>query len=406
MASKADIDQDALAAEWGLALEAETDGGSPDPAMMPEAGAPGDGNDEMAAQWAAMIDDGSQFVQAAKGGAERILNQEEIDSLLGFSLADVSLNDNSGIRAIIDSAMVSYERLPMLEIVFDRLVRLMTTSLRNFTSDNVEVSLDRITSVRFGDYLNSIPLPAILAVFKAEEWDNFGLFTVDSSLIYSIIDVLLGGRRGQSAIRIEGRPYTTIESNLVKRMIEVVLADAELAFKPLSPVKFNIDRMETNPRFAAISRPANAAILVRLRIDMEDRGGELELLLPYATIEPIREVLLQMFMGEKFGRDPIWEGHLATEIGQAEIAVDAVLYEGKLPLKRMMNLEVGDTLMLELKPDTLVSVRCGDVTLSEGRMGRVGDRVAVCVAKPLRRPQTTLAMFEKADQPGKRVEAQ
>ncbi len=264
-----------------------------------------------------------------KGGAERILNQEEIDSLLGFSLADVSLNDNSGIRAIINSAMVSYERLPMLEIVFDRLVRLMTTSLRNFTSDNVEVSLDRITSVRFGDYLNSIPLPAILAVFKAEEWDNFGLVTVNSSLIYSIIDVLLGGRRGQTTIRVEGRPYTTIETNLVKRMIEVVLADAELAFKPLSPVKFNIDRLETNPRFAAISRPANAAILVRLRIDMEDRGGTIELLLPYATIEPIRDVLLQMFMGEKFGRDPIWEGHLATEIGQAEIGVDAVLYEAQ-----------------------------------------------------------------------------
>src|SRR5262249_46070577 len=158
-----------------LALEAE-DGGA-DPSAMAAAaaaasggggGAPGDGNDEMAEQWAAMIDDGSQFAQAAKGGAERILNQEEIDSLLGFSLADVTLNDNSGIRAIIDSAMVSYERLPMLEIVFDRLVRLMTTSLRNFTSDNVEVSLDRITSVRFGDYLNSIPLPAILAVFKAE----------------------------------------------------------------------------------------------------------------------------------------------------------------------------------------------------------------------------------------------
>ena len=211
--------------------------------------------------------------------------------MLGFSLTDVTLNDNSGIRAIINSAMVSYERLPMLEIVFDRLVRLMTTSLRNFTSDNVEVSLDRITSVRFGDYLNSIPLPAILAVFKAEEWDNFGLATVNSSLIYSIIDVLLGGRRGQNTVRVEGRPYTTIETNLVKRMIEVVLADAELAFKPLSPVKFNIDRLETNPRFAAISRPANAAILVRLRIDMEDRGGNIELLLPYATIEPIRATL-------------------------------------------------------------------------------------------------------------------
>ena len=383
-------EQDAVAAEWGRALDAEATKAAAPSALSSSAVA---------------AEESTKILHGSKGGTERVLSQEEIDSLLGFSLSDISLNDNSGIRAIIDSAMVSYERLPMLEIVFDRLVRLMTTSLRNFTSDNVEVSLDRITSVRFGDYLNSIPLPAILAVFKAEEWDNFGLMTVSSGLIYSIIDVLLGGRRGQTSVRVEGRPYTTIESNLVKRMVEVVLADAELAFKPLSPVKFNIDRMETNPRFAAISRPANAAILVRLRIDMEDRGGELELLLPYATIEPIREVLLQMFMGEKFGRDPIWEGHLATEIGQAEISVDAVLYEAKLPLKRMMNLEVGDTLMLELKPDAMVSVRCGNVTLSEGRMGRVGDRVAVRVAKHLRRPQTTFAMFEKADEPGKRVEA-
>ena len=398
MAQKDDIDQDALAAEWGVALEAES--GAP----AADAAEPAVGNDQAAAQWAAMVDDSASF-QSNKGGAERILNQDEIDSLLGFSLADVNLNDNSGIRAIIDSAMVSYERLPMLEIVFDRLVRLMTTSLRNFTSDNVEVALDRITSVRFGDYLNSIPLPAILAVFKAEEWDNFGLATVESSLIYSIIDVLLGGRRGASTVRVEGRPYTTIETNLVKRMIEVVLADAELAFRPLSPVKFNIDRLETNPRFAAISRPANAAILVRLRIDMEDRGGNIELLLPYATIEPIRETLLQMFMGEKFGRDPIWEGHLATEIGQAEIEVDAVLYEDRLPLRRMMSLNVGDTLMLELKPDAMVTVRSGDVTLTEGRMGRVGDRVAVRVAKQLRKPKTTFAMFEKADEPNSRVEA-
>lgn len=397
------VDQDALAAEWGLALEAETN--APVTPGAPASPVEGEVDEAMAAQWAAMIDDSNELGSSKSSAGERTLNQEEIDALLGFSLANVSLNDNSGIRAIIDSAMVSYERLPMLEIVFDRLVRLMTTSLRNFTSDNVEVSLDQITSVRFGDYLNSIPLPAILAVFKAEEWENYGLFTVNSSLTYSMVDVLLGGRRGQSAIRVEGRPYTTIETSLVKRMIEVVLADAELAFKPLSPVKFNIDRFETNPRFAAISRPANAAILVRLRIDMEDRGGAVELLLPYATIEPIREVLLQMFMGDKLGRDPIWEGHLATEISQAEIAVDAVLYEADLPLRRLMELEVGDTLTLDVKPEALVAIRCGNVTLTEARMGRVGDRVAVRVAKPLRRPKTTFAMFETAGESSKRLEA-
>ena len=393
-------DQDAIAAQWEASLDSE------DPVAAAEAAAANELTETMAEQWAAMVDDGSRNLGAGKNGGERVLSQEEIDNLLGFSVGEINVDDNSGIRAIINSAMVSYERLPMLEIVFDRLVRLMTTSLRNFTSDNVEVSLDRITSVRFGDYMNSIPLPAVLSVFKAEEWENFGLAMVEFSLIYSMIDVLLGGRRGQTSLRIEGRPYTTIETNLVKRLVEVVLADAEQAFRPLSPVTFSIDRLETNPRFAAITRPANAAILVRLRIDMEDRGGYIELLLPYATIEPIRNVLLQMFMGEKFGRDPIWEGHLATEIAQAQIAVDAVLYEADIPLKQLMKLKVGDTLPLEMRADALVAVRCGNVTLTEGRMGRVGDRVAIRVTKQLRKPNTTFAMFEKADEQTKLMEAQ
>ena len=240
--------------------------------------------EELAAAWGAETDAAAQpdmdAVAAGAGGdakipgsSTRILNQDEIDSLLGFDAGDDDGKEKSGVRALINSALVSYERLPMLEVVFDRLVRLMTTSLRNFTSDNVEVSLDNVTSIRFGDYLNSIPLPAILAVFRAREWDNYGLLTVDSSLIYSIVDVLLGGRRGTAAMRIEGRPYTTIERNLVERLITVVMGDMKAAFEPLSAVTFDFDRIETNPRFATIARPANAAIIARLRIDMEDRGA-------------------------------------------------------------------------------------------------------------------------------------
>lgn len=318
-----------------------------------------------------------------EGGSERILNQDEIDSLLGFDLSGDGGEDRTGIRAIINSALVSYERLPMLEIVFDRLVRLMTTSLRNFTSDNVEVSLDNISSIRFGDYLNSIPLPAILAVFRAEELDNYGLLTVDSNLIYSIVDVLLGGRRGTAAMRIEGRPYTTIERVLVQRMIEVVLHDLKSAFEPLHPVNFSLDRLETNPRFAAIARPANAAILVKLRIDMEDRGGRIELLLPYATLEPIRKMLLQQFMGEKFGRDNIWEGHLATELWTTQMEVRAVLDEQQVPLSRVLNMQIGDTLMLNATPDSLVELRAGAIPLTRGRMGRRNHAIAVRAEAPL-----------------------
>ena len=328
----------------------------------------------------------------SSGAAERVLNQDEIDSLLGFDVNSDQLQDKSGVRAIINSALVSYERLPMLEIVFDRLVRLMTTSLRNFTSDNVEVSLDSITSIRFGDYLNSIPLPAILAVFRAEELDNYGLFTVDSNLIYSIVDVLLGGRRGTAAMRIEGRPYTTIERVLVQRMVEVVLADAQAAFEPLTPVTFNLDRLETNPRFAAIARPANAAILVKLRIDMEDRGGRTELLLPYATLEPIRKLLLQQFMGEKFGRDSIWESHLATELWSTKVDIEAILDEQTMPLNQIMNLEVGQTVMLNATPDSRIEMRCRGVPLLTGRMGRVGSSVAVRVDAAIERTDASKAL--------------
>ncbi|GGB37401.1 flagellar motor switch protein FliM [Roseibium aquae] len=377
-------DDDDLAAAWGAALEEQGAGSS----------------DDMAAQWAAMIDDSEPDLENATRGADRVLNQEEIDNLLGFNIEDTIAGDQSGIRALINSAMVSYERLPMLEIVFDRLVRLTTTSLRNFTSDNVEVSLDSISSVRFGDYLNSIPLPAILGVFKAEEWDGFGLVTVESSLIYSIIDVLLGGGRGQSAVRVEGRPYTTIETNLVQQMIALILQDAEHAFAPLSSVRFNLERLETNPRFAAISRPANAAILVELRIDMEDRGGSVEIMMPYATLEPIRDLLLQMFMGEKFGRDPIWEGHLATEIHAAQIEVDAVLYETHLPLGRVLGLDVGQTLVFDIEPSDPVTIKCGNVTLTEGTLGKVEDSIAIRVGRNLRKPKMTLAAFERAMQSG------
>src|SRR6201990_844053 len=219
------VDQDAIAAQWEASLDSE------DPAAAAQAASANELTEAMSLQWAAMVEDGSRDFGTGKNNGERVLSQEEIDNLLGFTAGEVNLDDHSGIRAIIDSAMVSYERLPMLEIVFDRLVRLMTTSLRNFTSDNVEVSLDQISSIRFGDYLNSIPLPAIISVFRAEQLDNFGLVTVDSSLIYSIVDVLLGGRRGSVSTRVEGRPYTTIERMLVTRMIEVVLADTKLAFK-------------------------------------------------------------------------------------------------------------------------------------------------------------------------------
>ncbi len=343
-------------------------------------------------EWAAMADDedggegdtaDADVVAEGEGDADiddggtRILNQEEIDSLLGFDDDSGGDGETSGVMALINSAMVNYERLPMLDIVFDRLVRLMSTSLRNLTSDNVEVSLDQVSTVRFGDYINSIPLPAMLSVFKAEEWDNNGLMVTDSALIYSIVDVLLGGRKGESSIRVEGRPYTTIESKLVEKMVHVTLTDLSSAFDPLSPVSFNLDRVETNPRFATITQSGNACVLTRLRVDMGERGGRVEILIPYATLEPIRELLLQMFMGEKFGRDSIWENHLTEELHKTDVQLQAVLGEMAVPLGEMLNWKVGDQVMLNRYVNEEIELRCGDFPMFKGPVGQKQDHIAV-----------------------------
>ncbi|GGG23069.1 flagellar motor switch protein FliM [Caldovatus sediminis] len=344
---------------------------------------------DLDAAWGAALGEAAAAAPAATPAAPdaaRELNQAEIDSLLGFdSGSDRRAAAQTGIERIIRSGLVSYERLPMLEIVFDRLVRLLSTTLRNFTSDNVEVSIDSIASLRFADYLDSVPLPAMLGVFKAEAWDNYAMAVVDSPMIYSVVDVLLGGRRGTAAMRIEGRPYTTIERSLVERLLNVVLADLTAAFEPLSPVVFRLERLEVNPRFAMISRPSNACVLVRLRVDMEGRGGKLELLIPYATLEPVRELLLQQFMGEKFGRDSIWETHLAEELRHTEVVLDVVLDEQIMPLGAVLDLRVGDRIALGVAPGAPVRLACGPVGLFEAQLGRRENRLAVRIERALPR---------------------
>lgn len=333
-------------------------------------------NEAAAADWAAMMgDDNSDSPEEEDDG--RVLNQDEIDLLLGFDAKQDSDDPNTGLSAILGKSQMAYEKLPMLEVVFDRMVRVLSSSMRNFTSDNVDVNIDSMTSLRFDEYLNSVPLPALLVVFRAVEWENFGLVMVDSSLIYSMVDVLLGGRRASKSIRVEGRPYTTIEQDIVKSLVDIVLADMSQSFDPISPVTFQYERLENNPRFATITRPNNAALLVKLRVDMDDRGGLIHILLPHETLEPIRELLSQIFMGEKFGQDTAWERHMGREITNSSISVQALLDEKDVSLGDLLNLKVGSTILLDKEPNDDVLVKCGGVMLGKAKLGRVGDKIAV-----------------------------
>jgi len=117
--------------------------------------------------------------------------QADIDALFGDVGAPAP--QKSGLRAIVEADVINHQRLPMLEVVCDRLIRTFSTNMRNLTSDAIDVSLDTTTSVRFGEFMNRVPLPAMFGVFRVEEWENYGIVVVDSALIYSVVDALLGG---------------------------------------------------------------------------------------------------------------------------------------------------------------------------------------------------------------------
>lgn len=329
------------------------------------------------------------------------LSQHEIDNLLGWNgevppeTTAAPASDNL-LTSLTKG--VSYGRLPMLEVVFDRFVRVLSTSLRNFTAESIEVIFEKISSVRFGDYLNTVSLPTMVCVFRAREWDNQGVIVISSSLIYSVVDVLMGGRRRQSNTRVEGRPYTTIERRMIEYMIPLILNDLSAAFSPITNVNFDFERLETDPRFATIARNGNAILVTHLQVDMDGRGGEIQIVLPYATIEPVREMLLQHFIGEKFGKDAIWQEHLAAELWTTELLLEATFPSEKFLLGDILKWKVGQHITLSVEKNAQVDMCCGNFRLFSGKMGQKSGAIAVRIEKMFfNTPATSSACDTQSD---------
>ena len=318
-----------------------------------------------------------------------VFAEADIDRILG--LGDAGHDDRrSGIRIIAESALVSYERMPMLEAAFGRLVQALSRTLRNFTSDNVEVTLEKFDSVRFGTYLQSIPQPALMAIVKAEPWDNYGLLTFESGLIYALVDTLLGSRSAGEVAPVAGRPFTPIERDLIERVCRLILSDTREAFRPLTPVSLAIERLETHPRSVMVAQPTDAAVLVRLRISTDRGGGAVEFLLPYATLEPVRPLLMQSLFGERLGRSRMWERHLASELRRARLELHALLCETQMPLRAVQSWRVGDTIIFDVGPQTPLELRCGSEPVARGRAGRRGGRIALRLDDMLLRRASSL----------------
>ena len=287
--------------------------------------------------------------------------------------------DLKGIKAVLEQSLQSYDKLPMLEIIFEKFIRQLSTSLRNLTSEPVDVTIANFSSLRFGSYFDSLENPSSIVVFKAVEWENLGLLVLENNTIFSFVDILLGGKKNtlQSNSNDPERILTSIEQGLARQISEIILMELSHAFDQISPTTFSFERLENNPNFVTISRPGDAVIVLKLKIEIDEQVKNIELLIPYKTIEPVKEQMQQVFLGDKFGIDQEWERLLSETVHDIDLPVEAVISNKISTVEEIAKLKIGDTFVMDHAKDKDVLVRSGPIPLFTGKIGKVDNKVAI-----------------------------
>ncbi len=282
-----------------------------------------------------------------------ILSQGEVDALLrGVSEGEVETESDQPeeVSGVTPYDLTSQEkiirgRLPTLDIInqmFSSLFRNTFSSMLRKAADVSTVSTD---TIKFGEFLRSLPVPSSLHIFRMEPLRGHGLMVVESKLVSAIVDTFFGGTGSQEA-KITGRDFSAIEIRMTKNVVLSALKDLEKAWKPVHAVSTNYVRSEVNPQFAAIVPPTDIVLVILFDIELENISGSITICLPYAAIEPIIPKLKAQFQSEEMEIDQVWVRRLRTELLQTEVEMVAELGVSDTTPGRLLEFKVGDTIML------------------------------------------------------------
>lgn len=322
-----------------------------------------------------------------------ILSQEEIDALLeGVDKGAVETETDPappGTAQPYDFAQqdrIVRGRLPTLEMVNDRFARYFRSGLFNVLRKTCEVSVEGVTMLKFSDYVHSLQVPSNLNLTRVNPLRGTALMVFEPSLVFSLIDNFFGGD-GRYHARIEGRDFTPTEN----RVIQIVLAEAYAAmaeaWTPVMKLDFQFINSEINPQFANIVSPTETVVVSKFHVDANGDGGTVHLTIPYAMVEPIRELLDAGVQSDQGERDERWMQSLHEELLDADVEVSALLGEASLSIREFMALRPGDVITLP-HPDR-VTVFAEDVPIFRGRFGVHGGNKAIGFEELLRRPEPT-----------------
>lgn len=318
-----------------------------------------------------------------------ILTQDEIDALLhGVDTGDVETEaegqGDDGQARRYDFASqdrIVRGRMPTLEMINERFARLFRISLFNMLRRTAEISISGIQMLKFSEYVHSLFVPTSLNLVKIKPLRGTSLFVIDPKLVFILVDNYFGGD-GRFHTKIEGREFTPTEMRVIEMMLQLAFRDLKEAWMPVMPVEFEYMNSEVNPQFANIVSPTEVVVVTTLRIELDGGGGDLHITMPYAMVEPIREILDAGVQSDRSDIDDRWALSLQEEIKEAEVELSSILTEVDLQLSEVLKIKPGDIIPIDLP--SMVTLRAEDIPVFRGKYGVCDGANAIKIVKPVK----------------------
>jgi flagellar motor switch protein FliM len=313
---------------------------------------------------------------------DKILSQEEIDALLkGMSDGQVETTpeaqDPSGIKSydLTNQDRIIRGRMPTLEVINDNFARLFRNSLSLSLRKMAEVAPKGVKMIKFGEFVRTLPVPTSLHIFKMEPLRGYGILALDSKLIFTLVDMFLGGS-GKTNFRVEGREFTAIESKLIRKVVNLFYGDWEKSWKAVHPVTVRHSRTEGNPQFAGIVPPSDIVVVASFGIELDQFSGPISVCIPYSVIEPIKIKLYSGYQSESLEIDHTWSERFAARLQLAEVEIVVKLGGRKIMVQDLLSLKTGEVLTLDKDIREPLVATVQGVPKFLGRAGVCGENKA------------------------------
>ncbi|MBA6326973.1 flagellar motor switch protein FliM [Colwellia sp. MB02u-6] len=339
-----------------------------------------------------------------------LLSQDEIDALL-HGVDDVeedeSLEDSAKSGETSDYDFSSQDRLvrgrmPTLEMINERFARHMRISLFNMMRRTAEVSINGIQMIKFGEYVHTLFVPTSLNMVRFRPLKGTALITMEARLVFILVDNFFGGD-GRYHAKIEGREFTPTERRIVQMLLKIIFEDYKVAWSPVMDVSFEYLDSEVNPSMANIVSPTEVVVISSFHIELDGGGGDFHVVLPYAMLEPIRELLDAGLQSDKEDTDMRWSKALRDEIMDVSVEISTKFIEVTLPLQQIMDLKTGDIIPIVMPEHITVLVE--KLPSFRAQLGQSRNNLALKIESKIKRPESVKSELTILTKGGKRLDS-